>query len=76
MLTEGETSRASQRGERPSTSALSVTDQDYLKQAFCGFLKAKEAVEMEHLGASLLIDVFSISCINYYGLTAVPHTCC
>ena len=35
--------------------ALSQTDQDqqaYLKQAFCGFVRAKEAVEMEHLGDS------------------------
>lgn len=35
-------------------ASLSSTEQEqhiaYLKQAFCGFLKAKEAVEMEHLG--------------------------
>ena len=35
------------------SGTLTQTDHDqqaYLKQAFCGFVKAKEAVEMEHLG--------------------------
>lgn len=61
VVSESETSRA-QRGERERhhASALSVIDQDYLKQAFCGFLKAKEGVEMEHLGVSLLLDVLSM----------------
>ena len=49
-----EESREEGVGQRNNRSVtLSMTDQDqqaYLKQAFCGFVKAKEAVEMEHLG--------------------------
>ena len=44
-----------QRNNMNRGVTLSKTDQDqqaYLKQAFCGFLKAKEAVEMEHLGTT------------------------
>ena len=49
---------------------LSQTNQDqqaYLKQAFCGFLKAKEAVEMEHLGA---INYFLL--LNFITFTFTP----
>ena len=42
-------------------ASLSSTEQEqhiaYLKQAFCGFVKAKEAVEMEHLGERHLCAV-------------------
>ena len=44
-----------QKNNTNRSVTLSKTDQDqqaYLKQAFCGFLKAKEAVEMEHLGTT------------------------
>jgi hypothetical protein len=47
-------STPSRGGAGDRAASLSGTEQEqhiaYLKQAFCGFVKAKEAVEMEHLG--------------------------
>jgi hypothetical protein len=48
---EGREGRVGVGSNRSGT--LTQTDHDqqaYLKQAFCGFVKAKEPVEMEHLG--------------------------
>ena len=61
---QSDAGRGSGTGTIDRVASLSSAEQEqhiaYLRQAFCGFVKAKEAVEMEHLGEPAQLFTLSL----------------